>query len=936
VRNESRCRRFFKWPQALASVICLLLLTFLHSSLAFAQYTPIPNYGNGGAVVPDQPGQAGYYMRRDINNRFNGTVSISPQIVHLNFFQLPATVTNGQIYYINDGAPGAPCKGGGSGAIAMGVNGQWVCGSVGSQVQNVLGYGTHADCTTPDDSAIQAAIDSTPNNGNDGTNPVYLPATQGTNDGAQDKCYLLSKPLVLTHGGINLYGDGREQTFIGSNYYGPILLAGTDTLSLSSALLSGGGNSINLTSTSFLELSMLLRNRLNGHSAFSIEYELSVPASPSGSVILQSAYDWPYQSYARGGLTDVGAFGISYQSSNPHLNMSATLSTSGLVSINTANNSMPSGIHAVGLYYDGAHLWSCADGTPSTAVAATGTWVQSKWESITLPDMFGNGAITWPDGAGGGGVSNDSFNGKVDNLRISNIARVTSGTCPAVPTTKFTYDSNTDLLLIGLSCGDGSQYCLESGTGQYAVYAQSQYSPIGTYPTNNGAVWFPVLGRNGTSTPHLYVHDMALGWNYWPQGAYFLNAPWSQFERLAGIGEHNGLNLYYSDYESTVRETRFLGANHNGYQAYEWGYVSNTNNVENASAEQAFVCFNLESAQTAFELRSGHCLVSGETAIGWLIDFAAGTLIDPFLDQESAVSMLAPVYYRGAANEGALTLINGNIDTYGGVPFIVHDAGGYGPIHATDTLFNNFAEDQPAAAAIQFPGFQSYGNLSGTIWQGQAAAALAPHISSAPGTCTGTGGDTNCAQFTYPGASELSINTPCSIVGSNWVCAVADSAGTGAVLGNPVFRNAHGTFSASASFADTYALLTGQVYLLKGANSLGLTAVAGYELSIPGASPAVDSYVASNTAGGYTIPVIAPASGFYNFTLTMGGSSCCGSYHGLSTPTGNLPAVTDVLQNVTFADANVPLSNEIGNAHVEWLGRSPDSNPSGQQERYIP
>src|SRR5262249_36209493 len=149
----------------------------------------------------------------------------------------------------------------------------------------------------------------------------------------------------------------------------------------------------------------------------------------------------------------------------------------------------------------------------------------------------------WPDGAGGGGVANDSFNGKIDNLRISSIARTTSGTCPAVPSSKFTYDSNTDLLLKGLSCADGSQYCLENTTGQYAIYAQSNISPSGDYPTNNNSVWFPVLGHNGTSAPHLYVHDLALGWNYWPQGAYILNAPWSQFERLAGIGEHNGLNL---------------------------------------------------------------------------------------------------------------------------------------------------------------------------------------------------------------------------------------------------------------------------------------------------------------------------------------------------------------------------------------------------------
>jgi len=338
----------------LSSSAILLFTALFACRPVFAQYNPIPNFT--GTL-------AGQHFRNAVNNKLNGSDSIAPQLVHINFAQLPATAVNGQLFYVVDGAPGTPCRGGGSGAVAMGVNGQWACGAPGSQIQNVLSYGAKGDCTTPDDAAIQRAIDSTPNNTNDGTTPIYLPATPATsNSSGQDKCYLLSKPMVLPHGQINLYGDGREQTFIGANYYGPILLAGTDTLALGTSLLSGGGNAIDLTSTPFLELTMLLRKRLNGHSAFSIEFELNVPASPSHSMILQSSYDWPYQSYMRTAIA--GAFAISYQSSNPHLSMSATLSTSGTVSINTANNSMGAGNHAVGLYYDGAHLWSCVDALP--------------------------------------------------------------------------------------------------------------------------------------------------------------------------------------------------------------------------------------------------------------------------------------------------------------------------------------------------------------------------------------------------------------------------------------------------------------------------------------------------------------------------------------------------------------------------------------------
>jgi hypothetical protein len=486
-----------------------------------------------------------------------------------------------------------------------------------------------------------------------------------------------------------------------------------------------------------------------------------------------------------------------------------------------------------------------------------------------------------------------------------------------------------------MSCTDGSSYCLENGTGQYAVYAQSNLSS-----TTNHAVWFPVLAHPNYLVPHIWIHDMALGWNDRAQGAYILNAPWSQFERLSGIGEHNGFNLYYGDYEDTVRETRFFADNHNGYQGYEFGYVTNTANVENITAEQAFVCFNVESAQTGFEEKSGHCLVNGETAIGWLIGQASGTLIDPFLDQEAAVTMLAPIYFNGGIGMGSLNIVGGNLDTYGGVPFIIHDAAGTGPVHAIGTLFNAYGEDQPANAIIQFPGFQSWGNIAGTIWQGQSGIAAAPLIASAPGSCAGTGGDTNCATFNYPSVTQFSMNAPCTLSMVTWSCAVADSAGTGAVLGNPAFHGAHGTFSSGATFADTYTLFTGEVYLLKGNNPIGLFAVGGFELSISSTSPAVDKYVASNNVGNYIINANAPSSGFYNFTLSFGGSSCCGTAHGLITPSsspGNaLPAIPDILEGVTFADAGVPLSNEMGNAHVEWIGRAPDSNPSGQQERYIP
>jgi hypothetical protein len=55
-------------------------------------------------------------------------LSISPQLSQISFSQLPPTAANGQMYYVVDAAPGTPCVGGGSGAVATGVGGVWSCG----------------------------------------------------------------------------------------------------------------------------------------------------------------------------------------------------------------------------------------------------------------------------------------------------------------------------------------------------------------------------------------------------------------------------------------------------------------------------------------------------------------------------------------------------------------------------------------------------------------------------------------------------------------------------------------------------------------------------------------------------------------------------------------------------------------------------------------
>jgi len=57
-------------------------------------------------------------------------VNISPQLTQISFSQLPATAPNGQMYYVTDAAPGTPCVGRGSGAVAIRIGGVWSCGPI--------------------------------------------------------------------------------------------------------------------------------------------------------------------------------------------------------------------------------------------------------------------------------------------------------------------------------------------------------------------------------------------------------------------------------------------------------------------------------------------------------------------------------------------------------------------------------------------------------------------------------------------------------------------------------------------------------------------------------------------------------------------------------------------------------------------------------------
>jgi hypothetical protein len=109
---------------------------------ALAQSGSVPNFQS----IPNYTGiGAGQQFRNDVNNHFSGVTPIAPRIVKIFYAQLPAE-QDGQEFYLRDGVAGNPCTGGGQGAYAYGVQGQWLCS--GTAIANTLLESTAA-CTGP-------------------------------------------------------------------------------------------------------------------------------------------------------------------------------------------------------------------------------------------------------------------------------------------------------------------------------------------------------------------------------------------------------------------------------------------------------------------------------------------------------------------------------------------------------------------------------------------------------------------------------------------------------------------------------------------------------------------------------------------------------------------------------------------------------------------
>ncbi|MBE3605319.1 hypothetical protein IMX07_17075, partial [bacterium] len=197
-----------------------------------AQYTPIPNYVGVGA---------GLEFRNDINNHLSGVTPIAPRLVSLPLAQLP-TEQDGQLYWCSDCNETVPCSSGGSGALALGLDGQWSCSagaSIGStfpltadssaaghRITNLGANTTTGDALSQGQSHLNDLATATGNyslGGNTLTNVAGATAT--------------GEPLAYGQSGATLYGANFTN--------GPV--TGVPTATALGQALSWGQNQAQLT-----------------------------------------------------------------------------------------------------------------------------------------------------------------------------------------------------------------------------------------------------------------------------------------------------------------------------------------------------------------------------------------------------------------------------------------------------------------------------------------------------------------------------------------------------------------------------------------------------------------------------------------------------------------------------------------------------------------
>ena len=322
------------------------------------------------------------------------------------------------------------------------------------------------DGFTNDYASVQAAIDTACTSGATHST-VFFPTGH----------YNCLTPLRLYKSNVTLVGESRIASLVSgmSPFGGPVLSVAAQvgtgfglypTIPTGPALV-GSGVCYKPSGTEGIEgfefRDFGTATNVNGLSAFAVEFWFNADPSTVLPSTLMSC----------GGSYDQG---LSHNLLNVNLNNATQIG----VNIDINGTVVPlfgtyslGATHHMALTYDGSTARLFIDGSLQASAGATGGLVQKFHENWQI----GYGAVSqWPVG------NTDTFptKGSIDSIRISNVARYTSGFTP--PASKLTADGNT----LALQNWDGifDMFALGSGTNGpcYMVY----HRPTGGAETSAG------------------------------------------------------------------------------------------------------------------------------------------------------------------------------------------------------------------------------------------------------------------------------------------------------------------------------------------------------------------------------------------------------------------------------------------------------------------
>lgn len=437
-----------------------------------------------------------------------------------------------------------------------------------NNIFNVKAFGAKGDGSTADEAAIQSAITTACANGTANNFPVvYFP---------NGNYHLTSHGIVNTCAGNNLEfkGDGLpvSQITAGGNF--PVFqdVSGSVQTGLgavtTTSLATGSGAAMNWANgssplgayyydlgTALYPASGFVPNELNGLTALAFRFYISTPIADSSlHTIAQSS--------------NFDGDGVHAANRAFVLNYTNTTLTAG---VNTGS-SRGNGTTATGTLTASTTMFieydaDCAGtgymvvfyGTPGgttshgTPVACTGNILQDKNEEIDMGQA-----------SPGSRASGPNMEGAIDSFEMEKVAFHTcpSGTCTnfTAPTTKFTADGNTMLLLNGID-----------STGTYTFGNNAM--PV-TFPTGNTQM--PLMSDNGAQDKASYVRDLALsGGNV---GYLSQLRPASRIQDILvenNFNSYAGVWLYDNSYNVTMDNVWAFAAGRYGYRETNASFAFN-------------------------------------------------------------------------------------------------------------------------------------------------------------------------------------------------------------------------------------------------------------------------------------------------------------------------------------------------------------------------